>query len=158
MARSRWAHRLAAACLLATLGGCIASYDPNTDFHTGEEARKWIFNLSRVKENQVPASATDFRLYNGGNFNGLDRYWTYTCGSVEDCYRAIEAMGGPKRDQFQPWGPSKLGVIMDGPRYQFEGFQPGFWPIRAVTNGVQIEVIWNVDRRLESVPQGGRAS
>ncbi len=149
MATARWASRLVAACLLATLSGCIAPYDSNTDFHTGEAARKRIFNLPRVKEDQVPASATDYRLFDGGTFGGSITYWTFTCASLEDCYRAVEMMGGPKRDEFQPWQATKYGVDMDGPGYYFKDFKQEFWPIRQIKNGVMVETVYGNHEGLQ---------
>jgi hypothetical protein len=123
--------------------------DPFSSVYTGEDARLKIVEkagATRHRDQQrtgLPASAKDFWFYESGFLGKHGEYWTFTCGSRDDCVKAVEYFGGRLAD-FKPWQPSKYAVVMEGPT--FRGKSPPSpkvrgnpWGVRGIKNGIGYE-------------------
>lgn len=168
--RFTWLRFLVAAALVLPLGflafllsiavylvmapGLDATFDPNQSVHTGDEAKsrilKWAHSAVRLGEDggSLPASARGFWLYDGGTFNGSITYWVFECDSREDCLKAVEYLGGLRRDEFKPWAPSRYAVVMEGlDFYSKEAISRAVplrsspWDVRAIEDGVAYEQV-----------------
>src|SRR5258708_1676357 len=91
----------------AVIGGSGgAEHDPLSDVYTGEQARERIVRSSvqlnrRRDGGPLPASATNFYMFDGGSFNGTIEYWSFECGTLDDCWSALASVGGPDKDEFK---------------------------------------------------------
>ena len=104
--------------------------DPNDNVHTGEDARLRILDLAQrtarrgADKPELPASASNFWLYEDGSFSGSGAYWMFHCGSREECLKAVESLGGLRRNDLSPWQPSRYAVIMHGPAFYSGNAEP----------------------------------
>jgi hypothetical protein len=124
--------------LLLTGCGVDLSYDPHLDIHRGEDARDDLHHCDREK---LPKSATDFWVFNGGNFNGSIYYASFRCATLDDCWAAVKAFRGPDKDKFQPGLDTKFAVNKWGPKFYHPQLQTDKldWNIAEITNGTFYE-------------------
>ncbi|WP_406694884.1 hypothetical protein V5E97_27960 [Singulisphaera sp. Ch08] len=135
-------------------------FDPNVNIHTGDDAKRlilqWAHSAVRLDPNQggIPASATDFWLYDGGSFNGSITYWVFQCGSREDCLKAVEYLGGLRPDDLKPWEPSRYAVVMEGLDFYSKAatLNPRIlgtpWDVRGIKNGLVYEQVQGDHRSM----------
>ena len=122
-------------------------HDPNKEVLTGDAAKSFFIKTVSGGVGPIqngvsfPASAKDFWIYDGGNFNGSIRYGMFDCGSREDCLQAVEFLHGLGPDELKPWTPSRYAVVMEG-----LGFYSMKWPIKP-RNGH----VWDVRRIKDGV-------
>ncbi len=121
--------------------GEFAEYDPNDSAFTGTEAR------DRIGET-LPQSSTDFYLFDGGTFNGSIKYFAFTCATVDDCWKAVAALGGPNRNEFTPSIRSDYAVNTHGPAFYSPEMQTPLWEISVDAEGFSWEIA-REDRRME---------
>ncbi len=143
------------AFLVVPLVGCSPpnwEHDPLTeDVFTGEAARDRILSPGSPGEadpSSLPASSTEFYLFDGGTFNGTIKYWSFRCGTVEDCWAALTILLAPPQSEFQPWQPSQYAVVMKGPAFYWPELATDHWDIESVENGAMWEKV-DGDRRME---------
>ncbi len=144
--------------LLLSARGLIKSatddpeFDPNNNVHTGEDAKLRILDSAARRTRpgtdkpEVPASASNFWLYESGSFSGSSTYWTFDCGSQGDCLKAVENLGGLRRDELSPWQPSRYAVIMEGPAFYSrradtsKKLRANPWDVRGIKDGLLYEL------------------
>ncbi len=122
--------------------------DRNDCVHTGEDAKLRILDSAQCAARPgadkpvLPASASNFWVYEDGSFSGSRTYWTFNCGSDEECLKAVESLGGLRRSDLSPWQPSRYAVIMHGPAFYSTNAAPSKklranpWDVRGITNGL----------------------
>jgi hypothetical protein len=93
----------------------------------------------------LPASAKDFWFYHNGFLSKSSEYCKFTCGSRDDCLKAVEAVGGVSPADLKPWKLSKYVAVMEGTAYRFRGspaspkLHGNPWDVRGIKNGVVYE-------------------
>lgn len=112
----------------------------------GDAVRQTIERRHRM---QLPASATNFYQYDGGTFNGSIDYCAFDCGSVDDCWQALQVLGAPPKADFQAWSPSDYRVVMDGPSFYHPEFATPEWGIESIKNGVLYEHVVGDNRSMD---------
>ncbi len=129
----------------------LSDFDPNKDVITGLEAKAKILRwegtsmVAGRQGSKLPASADDFWLYDGGNFNGTTTYCTFQCGDRADCLKAVEYLGGVREKDLKPWKPSRYAVVMEGPDFYSRTLAPSEklrshpWDARGIKNGLVYE-------------------
>lgn len=131
----------------------------NENVHTGEDARARILQSHRrelspgEKGNDMPASARDFWLYDGGTFNGSITYWIFRCDNRDDCLKAIRFLGNLPPEALEPWKPSRYAVVMEGPDFYWKeqggkNLRPHPWDVRGITNGLVHERVYGDHRSM----------
>ncbi len=156
--------------LLLLVAGCIPyeperDADPNGLVSTGEAAKRQILVWARRNtrpgeaDRDLPASATDFWVYEGGSFNGSIEYSVFQCGNREDCLKAVEILGGARVGDPKPWESSRYAVVMEGPEYYWKDywkerpaskrFRSNPWEVRAIKNGLVYEAVFGDHERME---------
>jgi hypothetical protein len=163
--------------LLLVVAGCsiptlpvpnLVESDPNALVSTGEAAKKiilkWADRNGTFGETgrDLPASATDFWVYDGGNFGGSINYSVFKCGNREDCLKAVKILGGrygPDTGDLKPWESSRYAVVMEGPDYYWKGhwkekpetkrFRSNPWDVRAIKNGLVHEAVFGDHDRMD---------
>jgi hypothetical protein len=139
---------IGAICTIVTACGCgDFDYDPHLNVSRGEDARPKLFHCDREK---IPASATEFWVYDGGNVHGSIYYVSFRCATLDDCWAAVAAFRGPDRSSFKPGVDTKYAVNRHGPRFYFPDFKmtETDWNIDAITNGMFYEQA-DRDRHME---------
>lgn len=141
---------------LAALLGCGSEIlpDPNQQVQTGETARREIYRwaaIGRGHQDQLPGSvfpksAGNFWFYEGGSFSGSIIYGTFTCGTKEDCLKAVEWLGNLRASELGPWKPSRYAVVMEGLPYYFKDhktipIKSNPWNVRTIKNGFVYEEV-----------------
>jgi hypothetical protein len=131
----------------------LENADLNENVHTGEDAKGRILQRARGAssgiENQdgLPASAKDFWVYGDGGFGGSTHYSMFTCGSRDDCLKAVEYLGGIEPAELKSWRPSRFAVVMEGPGYYSRAastekkLRTNPWDVRGIKNGLLYEFI-----------------
>jgi hypothetical protein len=126
-------------------------YDPNTNVHTGEQAREKFLKWAQrtvpygTSPGALPDSATNFWFYESGGFNRSLEFGVLDCGNREDCLRAVECLGAIRRDELTPWEPSPRAVVMEGPGFYSRDAAPNKklrgnpWYVPAIKNGLLCE-------------------
>ncbi len=125
--------------------------DAIVDVYTGEAARQSILEhpgAARhhdLKPNGLPSSAKDFWFCRSGFLGKSREYLTFTCGSRDDCLKAVEFLGGILPADLKPWKPSKYAVVMEGPvrdskkRPTRSKRRGNPWDVRGIKHGVAYE-------------------
>ena len=78
----------------------IAKSDLNDCVHTGEDANGKILASAEREARPgadrpgMPESASNFWLYEDGWLSKTSTYWMFDCGSREECFKAVESLGG----------------------------------------------------------------
>jgi hypothetical protein len=126
-------------------------FEPNDSVRTGKDAKLRILDLAQraarpgVGNPQMPASANNFWLYDGGNFNGSITYWTFDCANREECLKAVESLGSLRPKDLKSWKPSGYAVVMKGPAFYSRDDAPNKklrsnpWDVRGIKNGLVYE-------------------
>ena len=99
---------------------------------TGDPAR------SRI-DAPIPVSAIDVYLCDGGNWNGVIRYWACTCTTLDECWSVVASHSGIDKGEFQPWRPSQYAVVMSGPGFYGDQLATPFWDVASIKNGFSYE-------------------
>ena len=103
----------------------------------------------------LPASAKDFWVYEGGSFGGCVDYWTFTCGSREDCLKAVEYLGNIRLSDLKDWKPSQYAVVMEGSGYYsrtlktLKKLRSNPWDVRGIKNGLIYESVWGGHENMD---------
>jgi hypothetical protein len=90
----------------------------------------------------MPASASNFWLYEGESRYGWRIYWIIDCGGRGECLEAVESLGGLRRNDLSRWQPSRYAVIMEGPAFYSSYVEPSRklraypWDLRGIKNGL----------------------
>jgi hypothetical protein len=145
--------------------GCgFSDLDLRSNVYHGDEARNRILNWAHVGRGEnhtpepLPDSATDFYIYDGGSFNGIIRYSSFTCGSREDCLKAFERLSGFDRDRLKPYKPSMYAVVMEGPGFYSRSLQTDRWDVRGIRNGVWFEEVSDRGPTIETSGKDAEAA
>jgi len=120
--------------LLAAGCGLDLDYDPYQQVHRGEDARDYLSFCDREK---IPKSATDFWVFDGGNFNGTIYYVSFRCATLDDCWAAVDAFRAPERSNFKNGINTKYAVNKFGPKFYWPTFKTDTWDwnIAGISNG-----------------------
>lgn len=133
------------AFLALSMSSCgLDDYDHASDCFFGEPAKERIMreaNRNRLDSVDLPASARNFYILDGGNFSGSIIYASFDCGSPEDCWSAVASLDGPEASKFQPWTASRYAVVMEGPGYYNEVHRAEPWDVRGIENGFVYEEV-----------------
>jgi hypothetical protein len=125
--------------------------DPFGDAYSGVDARLKIVEQAGAASSRgqksvgLPASAKDFWFYYNGFLSKSSEYCKFTCGSRDDCLKAVEAVGGVSPADLKPWKLSKYVAVMEGTAYRFRGspaspkLHGNPWDVRGIKNGVVYE-------------------
>ena len=149
--------RLFISCMLLPLCmvGCLAeNHEPTKDVYSGENAKSRILQQSKIQngdaknEDGLPNSARNFFYNEGGSFNGSIIYWSFDCGSREDCLKAFEYSSGLDRSKLAPFKHSQYAIVMEGPGFYNERLKTNLWNVSRIKNGVAYEMVQGGDRRM----------
>ena len=72
-------------------------YDPRTCEFFGDSAKE---RLALCDEALIPKSITDAWVFDGGSFNGMIYYASFTCRSLDECWQAVRAFRSPDQSKF----------------------------------------------------------
>ena len=115
---------------------------PLENVYLGEKAQKRIMLLSTdqdgVRDSLSPSK--DHYLYDSGSVHGTIRYWAFTCGTQEECWKALKIMGAPAREDFIPWKPSGLAITMEGPGFYDPILKTDLWDVTVIKKGFIYEM------------------
>src|SRR5688572_23694267 len=94
----------------------------------------------------------DCYLFEGGNFNGENWYWSCTLPSREACFDALHDTHNrcgapPSENDMHPWGHSEYRVVMDGPAHYHRKLKTELWDVTSIQNGLYYERA-DGDRRM----------
>lgn len=118
-------------------------YQGEVEFH-GAEALDHLMPMRGT----LPESADDIWVYDGGNWNGVIYYLSFRCGSVEDCWAALETLGAPDESAFHDTVKTEYAVNWEGPRfYRGEDETEMPWEVASIRNGKSWEDA-DGDRRM----------
>lgn len=123
--------------------GCTSGleYTPSQDVLTGQAARASIGEA-------LPASASDFYVFDGGSFGGSIYYASFACASDDDCWAAVAALRGPDSKDFRPVIHSEYAVNIHGPSFYWPELETEHWKISTDANGASYESAQQ-DRRMD---------
>ena len=145
-----WRVAIVTGIIILATGGffvyfhyCLSglSYDPQEDIFTGMAARDRI-------DAKLSESACDFWVFDGGTFNGSIFYSSFRCQSIDDCWKALNALGAPEQTSFIPNVKTKFAVNLHGPKFYWPKLETPCWNLAVVTNGMSCERN-HEDRQLE---------
>jgi hypothetical protein len=135
--------------------------DQNENVYTADDAEERILQRARPTAGVgeiargLPASAKDFWVFEGGSFGGCVDYWTFTCGSREDCLKAVEYLGNIRLSDLKDWKPSQYAVVMEGPGYYSRTLKTAKklssnpWDVRGIKNGLIYESVWGGHENMD---------
>ena len=138
----------------------LPEFEPNENVTRGKDARAKILGLaggglvSAKRGSELPASADDFWIYDGGNFSGSMFYCTFRCSDRADCLKAVEYLGGRREHDLKPWKPSVYAVVMEGPDFYSRTLAPreklrySPWNVCGIKNGLVYEHVQGDNRRM----------
>ncbi len=122
-------------CLAIPACSPTVDFSKPTELATGENATKRIVGVKK----RLPGSARNLFYCSGGSFNGGITYWCFECGSLEDCWQALNTISKVKRDDFLPWRRPRFAVVMDGPQIYWKNIGPVPWRLGTTSNGAYYE-------------------
>lgn len=137
---------LAIAVVVAAAARSAAGWQKRGSESRGDGVRQTI---EQRRGTPLPASATDFYQYDGGNFGGMIYYCAFNCASIQDCWASVQVLGAPPRSEFRPWSPSRYKVVMDGPGFYHLRVASPAWDIGNVRRGVVYERVYGQHSRME---------
>ncbi len=110
-------------------------YDPREDEHLGREALEHI----HFNDHDLPESAYDFWVFDGGSFSGSIYYVSFRCNSLGDCWDALAAFGAPDKSRFNDSVTTEYAVNQHGPSYYWRGMSSDRWNVATIQNGKSYE-------------------
>lgn len=135
--RSRHGLRLVLGLLLVITAGCdFSEYKPQDQVYSGEAAKEHLWPCDKAT---LPQGITDLWVFDGGSFGDSIYYTSFRCRSIEDCWQAVGAFGGPDASEFSAGIQTRFAVNQHGPRFYWKELAHPEWDLNAVTDAVSYE-------------------